>query len=87
MCILTPHPNRVKKLIFSIKRLICLTLVSPIVFVMVTYFCFRKSQSLSSKPLVIKLIVEVKVVTNLKRLNIIEVKTSFMFYYLDKLRK
>ena len=30
----------------------------------------------SSKPLVIKLIVEVKVVTNLKGLNIIEVKMS-----------
>merc|ERR1712035_154416 len=48
LCILTPHPNRVKKLIFSIKRLICLTLVSPIVFVMV-----------------IKVIVEVKVLPNL----------------------
>ena len=37
LCILTPHPNRVNKLIFSIKRLICLTLVSR--------FCFIKSQS------------------------------------------
>ena len=35
-CILTPYPNRVKKLIFNIKRLIGLTLVSPIVFVIVT---------------------------------------------------
>ena len=51
--------SRVKKLIFSIKRLICLTLVSR--------FCFIKSQSQIIKPLVIKLIVEVKVVPNLNR--------------------
>ena len=53
---MTPHPNRVKKLIFSTKKFISLTLLPSIVF--------KKSKLdiRSSKPLVIKLIVEVKVV-------------------------
>ena len=42
-------------------------MIDVIVFVMVTYFCFIKSQNRSSKPLVIKLKVEVKVVPNLNR--------------------
>ena len=61
---MTPHPNRVKKLFFSIKRLLCLTLFTSLVFVMVTLVLFHKK---SSKPLVIKLIVKVKVVPNLNR--------------------
>ena len=42
---MTPHRNRVRKLIFSIKRLLCLTLLSSIVFVMNTQFCLKISQS------------------------------------------
>ena len=58
---MTPHPNRVKKLIFSTKRLISLTLLSSIVFKK------SKFKVRSSKPLFIKLKVEVEVLSNLNR--------------------
>ena len=59
--ILTPHPNRVKKLIFSTKRLIRMTLLSSIVF---------KKPKLDHQKLKLKLY-QIKT-----GLNIIEVKTS-----------
>ena len=56
---MTSHPNRVRKLIFSTKKLIRLTLLSSIVF--------KKVKVRFSKPLVMKLKVEVKVVPNINR--------------------
>ena len=63
---MTLHPNRVKKLIFIIKRL-----NMPDVIVINSlchgYIVSLKVKVKSSKPLVIKLKVKVKVVPNLNR--------------------